>query len=213
MEREGLVVDIGFEKTSKRMVLTFKLLFSIMAMVVTLVTFVPYIRSIWLGKTKPHIFSWIVWGTTTLIVFFAQLEADGGIGAWPIGVSGALTVGVAYLAFLKRADTSITRADWLFFITALVSLPFWYLTSDPMWTVILLTFVDLLGFGPTLRKAYFFPYEENLTFFVLFAIRNMCALLALEAYSVTTVLFPLSVGIACLCLIIMVHFRRIKVQI
>ncbi|MEP3348786.1 MAG: hypothetical protein ABJN96_02405 [Marinomonas sp.] len=188
--------------------LTFKLIFSIAAIVVTFVTFIPYIRSIWLGKTKPHVFSWVVWGTTTLIVFFAQLEAKGGIGAWPIGVSGILTIGVAYLAFLKSADALITRSDWLFFCSALASLPFWYFTSDPMWAVILLTFIDLLGFGPTIRKAYHFPYEENLTFFMLFAMRNICALLALETYSLATVLFPLSVGSACLCLLIMVYFRR-----
>lgn len=195
------------------MIVTVNLVFSIAAIAVTCATFIPYIVSIWLGKTRPHVFSWVIWGSTTLIVFFAQLESKGGVGAWPIGVSGVLTIGVAYLAFLKRADTRVTHTDRLFFITALASLPFWYFTSDPMWAVILLTFVDLLGFGPTLRKAYSFPHEENLTFFVLFAIRNMCALLALEAYSVTTVLFPLAVGIACLCLIMMVYFRRRKIQI
>ncbi|WP_231109605.1 hypothetical protein [Vibrio nigripulchritudo] len=157
-------------------------------------------------------FSWIIWGTTTGIVFFAQLEAKGGIGAWPIGVSGAITVLVALLAFIKSSDVSITRTDWVFFLAALTSLPFWYFTSDPLWAVVVLTTVDLLGFGPTIRKAYDFPHDENVPFFLLFMARNTFALLALEHYSVATVLLPLSVSIACLLLLIMVSYRRRVVQ-
>ena len=185
-----------------------KLFFSGVAIVLTFVAFVPYIRSILAGVTKPHVFSWVIWGTTTVIVFFAQLEAKGGIGAWPIGVSGAITTFIAVLAFIKCSDISTTKTDWLFFLSALASLPFWYFTSDPLWAVVLLTAVDLLGFGPTIRKAYDFPHEENIPFFLLFMARNIFALLALEHYSVATALFPLSVSSACLFLLIMVRYRR-----
>ncbi|WP_299201371.1 hypothetical protein [uncultured Amphritea sp.] len=185
-----------------------KLLFSGLAIGLTFVAFVPYIRSILAGSTRPHVFSWFIWGITTVIVFFAQLEAKGGIGAWPIGISGAITVGVAILAFTKRADISITRTDWLFFSAALASLPFWYLTSDPLWTVVVLTIVDLLGFGPTIRKAYAFPHQESQLFFLSFMLRNCFAILALESYSVTTVLFPLSIALACTALLIIVAWRR-----
>jgi hypothetical protein len=187
---------------------SFKLLFSALAIVLTFVAFVPYIRSILAGVTKPHVFSWVIWGTTTVVVFFAQLQAKGGIGAWPIGVSGAITTFIAFLAFVKHSDISITKTDWLFFLSALASLPFWYFTSDPLWAVVVLTSVDLLGFGPTIRKAYDFPHEENIPFFLLFMARNTFALLALEHYSLATVLFPLSVSCACLFLLIMVSYRR-----
>ena len=89
------------------------------------------------------------------MVFLAQLEDGGGTGAWPIGVSGIITIFIALLAYIKRADISITRTDWLFLVAALSSLPFWYFTSDPLWAVVILTTVDVLGFGPTARKAYF----------------------------------------------------------
>lgn len=185
-----------------------KLFFSAVAIVLTFVAFVPYIRSILAGVTKPHVFSWVIWGSTTVIVFFAQLEAKGGIGAWPIGVSGAITTFIAALAFIKRSDISITKTDWFFFLSALASLPVWYFTSDPLWAVVVLTSVDLLGFAPTIRKAYDFPHNENIPFFLFFIARNTFALLALEHYSVATVLFPLSVSSACLLLAIMVSYRR-----
>ena len=190
-----------------------KVVFSFAAIVLTFIAFVPYIRSIVAGITKPHVFSWGVWGTTTIIVFFAQVEAKGGVGAWPIGVSGAVTLLIAFLAFVKRSDIEITRTDWLFFSLALASLPFWYATADPLWAVIVLTVVDLLGFGPTLRKAYAFPHDENIPFFMLFMTRNLFVIIALEQYSIATTLFPLSVGGACLLLIVMVLYRRNTVRI
>jgi hypothetical protein len=82
------------------------------------------------------------------------------------------------------------------------------LTSDPLWAVVVLTTVDLLGFSPTIRKAYKHPYEENMTFFTLFMVRNIFVILALESYSVTTVLFPLSIAVACSLLLIMLRYRR-----
>ena len=185
-----------------------KLLFSGLAIALTFVAFAPYIRSILKGNTKPHVFSWIIWGTTTVIVFFAQLNAQGGMGAWPIGVSGAITVFIAWLAFAKRSDISITSMDWIFLCAALASLPFWYFTADPLWAVVVLTTVDLLGFGPTIRKAYSHPYQENIPFFLIFILRNGFAILALESYSITTLLFPVAVAAACVLLLLVVMYRR-----
>jgi hypothetical protein len=93
-----------------------KYLFSTVAILLTFIAFVPYIGTILSGKTKPHVFSWVIWGTTTMIVFFAQLEAKGGVGAWPIGVSACLTLFIAFLAFVKRSDIKITYSDSLFFL-------------------------------------------------------------------------------------------------
>lgn len=181
---------------------------STVAIALTFIAFYPYIRSILQGKIKPHVFSWVIWGSTTFVVFLAQLEDNGGAGAWPIGVSGFITIGVAVLAYCKRSDTAITRTDWIFFLTAMSSLPFWYLTSDPLWAVAILTTVDVFGFGPTIRKAYAHPFEEQLTFFAIFAVRNIIVIAALENYSMTTVLFPAVIATTCLLLMLMVAYRR-----
>lgn len=181
---------------------------SFVAIVLTFVGYFPYVRSILRGETTPHVFSWIIWGMTTFIVFFAQLEGGGGLGAWPIGVSGAIALLVAYLAWRRRGDSSITRSDRVFFLVALASLPLWYFTSQPLWSVVTLTLADTLGFGPTLRKAYQHPFEENLTFWSLFVVRNAVASAALEQLSLTTLLFPIVTGATCLLLVIVVAWRR-----
>jgi len=188
--------------------MNYKELLSAVAIALTFIAFFPYIRSIIQDAIKPHVFSWVIWGTTTFVVFLAQLEDNGGAGAWPIGVSGSITIFIALLAYLKRADITITKTDWLFFISAMSSLPFWYFTSDPLWAVVVLTTVDVLGFGPTVRKAYIHPHSESLVFFSLFTARNLIVIMALENYSVTTVLFPAVIAAACMLLIAMVSHRR-----
>ncbi|MCK5395337.1 MAG: hypothetical protein KAJ32_05055 [Gammaproteobacteria bacterium] len=186
----------------------YKEILSVIAIALTFMAFYPYIRSIIRGDTKPHVFSWVIWGSTTFVVFLAQLEGKGGVGAWPIGVSGGITIFVAVIAYIKKADISITKIDWLFFVSAMSSLPFWYFTSDPLWAVVILTTVDVLGFGPTVRKTYSYPYSESLLFFMLFAVRNIIVIFALEYYSVTTVLFPAVIAVACIALMTMMVYRR-----
>ncbi|ONF43789.1 hypothetical protein BTO32_09045 [Marinobacter lutaoensis] len=181
------------------------------AIALTFAGFVPYIRTVRQGRVKPHVFSWMIWGSTTFVVFLAQLSDGGGAGAWPIGVSGLVTLYIAVLAYGRRSDTRITRTDWGCFLVATASLPLWYLSADPFWAVLVLTTVDLAGFGPTLRKALAHPFEENLTFFILFALRNLVAILALERYTATTVLFPAATGLACVVLIALVGLRRQRV--
>lgn len=188
--------------------LTYKEILSAVAIALTFAAFVPYVRAIISGATKPHVFSWVIWGATTFVVFLAQHEGKGGVGAWPIGVSGTITIVIAFLAYVKRADITVTKTDWLFFVSAMSSLPLWYVTSDPLWAVVILTTVDVLGFGPTVRKAYCFPHSESPLFFALFAARNLLVIMALEYYSVTTVLFPAVIAAACFLLIATLIYRR-----
>lgn len=188
--------------------ISYKEISSAVAVLITFVAFYPYLRGVLQNSIRPHVFSWVIWATTTLVVFLAQVQSHGGVGAWSIGLSGIISAVIAVLAYLKRSDVSITRLDWLFFISAIASLPLWYFTSDSMWAVIVLTAVDILGFGPTLRKTYYSPHSESLLFFSLFAVRNSLVILALESYSVATVLFPAAVAVACVFVMIQIVVRR-----
>ena len=180
----------------------------IIALGLTFFAFFPYLKSIISGQTKPHVFSWIIWALTTIIVFFAQLADGGGFGAWIMGFSGAITLLIAVLAYIKKSDDAITKIDWVFFAIALLSLPFWYLTSNPLWAVIILTFVDLFGFLPTIRKAFVKPFEEQILLYVLISVRNVFAVIALDHYSATTILFPVSITIQCIVLIVILVLQR-----
>lgn len=187
-----------------------KTILSSLAMLVILSAQLPYMIGVLRHQVRPHVFSWVIWGTTTMIVFFAQISGHAGVGAWGTGVAAVLTIIIAVLAFMHRGDITITRSDWLFFILALLSIPFWYFTSDPLWAVVILTAVDLMGFVPTLRKIYHDPYSEPFPYLVLFALHNVLVLSAMETYSITTVLFPLCLFSAgCVAIVVMRARRRV----
>ena len=178
------------------------------AVVLTVVAYVPYIGAIRAKAVKPHFFSWLIWSLTTLIVFFAQMAAEGGAGAWSTGMSAAITLYVAWLALVLRSDFSNTTADWCFLIAAMLSLPVWFFTDDPLWSVVILTVVDAFGFGPTLRKAWHKPQEESMQFYLLFGARSLLSVAALESRTLTTVLFPVAMVVACVLVSVLLWWRR-----
>ncbi len=183
----------------------------LLSVALTVVGFYPYVFGIRSGTMKPHFFSWVIWTISTSVVFFAQLAADGGAGAWSTGVSATLTAYVTWLAWSLHRDISITRLDWVFLWAALASLPLWYITADPLWSVVILTTIDVLGFGPTLRKLYHYPYEESVFFYWLFAFRSALSIVALESYSLTTLLFPAAMVVSCGLTCLMLVWRRRQV--
>lgn len=181
---------------------------ALLATALTFAAFYPYLRAMLRDQARPHVFSWVIWGVTTCIVFSAQLSAGGGAGAWPIGLSGLITLAIALLAYQRRSTIRITRSDWAFFIAALAAIPLWAIMQNPLWAVVLLTAIDLLGMIPTARKAYHHPWDEPIVFFALMSLRNAAATAALEQYSLATALFPAAIGIACALMVILLVWRR-----
>lgn len=181
---------------------------SIAAVVLTFAMFWPYIAATRSGRIRPHVFSWVIWTLVTVSVFFAQVAGGAGVGALAIGISGCITGCVALLAWRRRADLEITRSDWGFLVAALSAIPAWWLTADPLWAVVILTGVDLSGFGPTYRAAWRRPHHEHVGFFAVGAVRNVLVIAALETVSVTTALFPAAVGVGCVLLVVLLLVRR-----
>lgn len=183
--------------------------FAALATLVGILAFLPYLYRTLNGRVRPHALSWTLWGTTTLIVFLAQREAGAGVGAWPIGISAMIAYLIAVVASIKRGSVPIATSDWVFFLAALSAIPLWYLTDDPMMAVIVVTAIDVIGFAPTLRKAVIAPESESAVFFSLVVLRNLLVLMALEEYSITTALFPISIGMMCLVVVLLLLSRRL----
>lgn len=185
---------------------------SALAIILMIAAYVPYIRSIYRGQTKPHVFSWLIWGLATAVVFLAQTADGAGTGARSIGISAVAALYIAFLAYQRRSANPNTKADWVFFTLAVTSLPIWYLTHNPFWAVVILTVVDTLGFGPTFHKSYHKPYEEHLSLYLLMTLSNLISITALENYSWTTVLFPAVVSLTCIVFIALVLLRRASIK-
>jgi len=176
-------------------------LYGLLALAITLCAFYPYIRDIHNGKTRPHIFSWVIWGSTTAVVGVAQFMEKGGAGSWSTIVSGCITFYIVYLAFLYKGDTAITWSDNVVFVISMSAIPVWIMTSNPLWAVVILTSVDVAGYYPTIRKTFHNPYSERLILYTIMTSRNLFSAIAMESYSLSTLLFPVATGLANVVLI------------
>ena len=164
----------------------------IVAVFLTFIGYIPYIKDVIIGKTVPHVYSWFLWGFVTLIAFALQVSAGGGIGAYVTFTAGLLCTIVFIIGFTKKGKKDITQVDTIFFILALIALGFWLIARQPVISAILTTGVDLLGFAPTIRKSWNKPYSETLSFYLLNTIRFILAVFSLQRYTIVTALYPLA---------------------
>jgi hypothetical protein len=169
----------------------YKVIVGVIAVIVAFVAYVPYFKDIFRGKTKPHAFSWLVWGSLTGIGFFGQLFDNGGAGAWVTGFSALVGFVVFFLA-LKKGEKNITSSDKWSLIGAGLALVLWFITNSPFGSIILITLIDALGFYPTFRKSYHKPLEETISTYFLSGLKFVIAIIALQNHSIITWLYPLS---------------------
>jgi hypothetical protein len=143
-----------------------KSLIGLLATIIGLIGYIPYFRDIFRGQTKPHVFSWFIWGLLTTIAFIAQFIEDAGPGSWVTGSTAVICLVIAGIA-LSKGERGITKFDWFCFITALAGIVLWVITDNPLTAVIIVTLVDALAYVPTFRKTYHKPYEETLIEYAL----------------------------------------------
>jgi hypothetical protein len=184
-----------------------KLLFSLIATALAIISFIPYTRDICRGKTKPHAFSWFVWALLAFIAAAAQLADGGGVGALALIVTGVLSLGIAGYSFFK-GTVDITRGDWTSLTVSLAAIPLWLATKNPLWSVLLISIIDVVAFWPTFRKSYHLPHSETLSVYWLSTFKHALAIAALQNYSVVTVLYPLSLAVTTLFFTLMLMVRR-----
>jgi len=189
-----------------------KSVIGLIAIVISIIGYVPYFRDIFSGKTKPHAFSWLVWGVLNGIAFIGQLHARGGPGAWAVGVTATALCTIFALA-LVRGERDIRRFDWLYLGGAAAALCLWGLTEKPVLAIILITIVDLFGFLPTVRKAYAKPHQETLSTYQINTLKYLLVVIALQHYTLTTTLFPAAVALMNGAFVAMLVVRRQKLQV
>jgi hypothetical protein len=164
----------------------------VLAIILTFIGYIPYVKDVINGKTVPHVYSWFLWGFVTFIAFALQVSAGGGIGTYVTLAAALLCTVVFIIGFTRKGKKDITRLDTLFFISALVALAFWLIAKQPVISAILTTGIDLLGFAPTIRKSWNKPHTETLSFYTLNTIRFILAVFSLQRYTIVTALYPLA---------------------
>jgi hypothetical protein len=148
---------------------------------------VLYIRSALKKGTRPHAFTWGIWGLTGAILFLAQHAEGAKAGAWLQGGVVLCCFCVMGLGLTKYGDRRYARADWIALGLVLASVPLWLALGTPLWSVLLLCAMDVAGIVPTVRKSWSKPWEEPALPYALWMFCGILSLGATTEYSVSTV--------------------------
>ncbi|MDR3492139.1 MAG: hypothetical protein P4M12_08895 [Gammaproteobacteria bacterium] len=185
----------------------YKFGFALAGIAASIAQLLPYIRDILRGKTRPHAFSWFVWGLPCGIIFAAQLVKGAGPGAWTTGITSLLCT-IIFILSLHYGEKDIKFVDWVCLAFASIAVALWAITKDPVGSVVLITLSDVLGFVPTLRKSINKPYDETMSAYTIAGFKWIFSLLALNAYSFTICLYPLAMIVSNWLLVILLMVRR-----
>ncbi len=166
-----------------------------------------YILMMVKGRTRPHLLSWVLWSILSGIGFLAQLAGGAGIGAYALGFTAASCVVISALG-IKYGEKGITRGDWLCFAGALAAIILWLVTSDPLWSLILVVAIDAAAFWPTIRKTWIRPYTEPMTTYALSIVKFSFAIAALEQFNIVTLLYPAYLMAMNVFFVVMLVVRR-----
>jgi len=181
----------------------------VISVVLAIIAYAPYFRSLFKREIKPHMFSWFVWGTCHAVAFIGPYTRGAGAGTWSSAFTSIICLSIAGLSFFW-GERHITKGDWISFIMAMAIIPVWYLTNDPLGAVILALLISYFGCYPTARKSYAAPYSENIFMWIVGALRYFVSIFAIEHYSVVAVFYTLGMFFMnCFIISLLVLRRRV----
>jgi len=134
-------------------------LFALAAVLLATARYSTYFYTIYRGDTKPHAFSWLLWGAVTGIGTFAQFELDAGPSAWALGFVSVTCLMVSALSFFI-GERDYTKSDWFALIACFIAIPLWQVTDNALLAIAIIIVIDALTYWPTVRKSYHKPDTE-----------------------------------------------------
>lgn len=184
-----------------------KIIFSVIATIIGIISFFPYLRDIFRLKTKPHLYTWLIWTITQGTAVLGILLGGGGWGVLNL-LTGTLFI-IAILIFsIKYGAKDITKGDKFILLMALISIVVWWQFDKPVLSIIMISFINFIGYIPSFRKTYKEPWSETSITWLAFSISNIFAILSLEKYNLLTTTYLAVITIANILLFLIILFRR-----
>lgn len=176
-------------------------------MLVATVAFLPYFRDIFLKKTKPHAYTWLIWTITQSTALAGLWYGKGGWGVLPLLI-GTFLVFFVFLLSFKYGTRNITKGDTLVLIAALLAIVVWWQLHSPLLAVLMVSAIDVLGYLPSFRKTFKEPWTETASSWAIFSLSNIFTMFALKEYNFLTLTYLLSITSANIILLIICLMRR-----
>ena len=188
-----------------------KFIIAIIASLLSFIGFIPYVRDIFKKKTKPHLYTWLIWGITQGTAAVALLYGGGKFGSISL-IVGIVFVSIICLLSFKYGTKDITTSDKIVLVLALLAIVIWWQLDNPLIAVLMVSAIDGAGYIPTIRKSFKNPWSETLSFWVIMAAVDLLSLVANAEYNFLTVAYLTTLSVANVAVVFVCFFRRRVIQ-
>lgn len=186
----------------------------IVAVITSLVAFIPYIFSILKGKTKPSAPSWLTWTFLTFVVVISSRAAG---ASWQVLL---LPIWLCFSQFLvtvlaiKWGDNNWDKININCIALAIIGVGLWWFTGNPLLALFSVIVADSFASIPNFRHVWINPEQENLTGWTLGWLSSVFELFTVHEWSLAesgwAVYFFLNMSITLFLVIRLIIFKKLK---
>ncbi len=187
--------------------LAFKDLMGGLAVAIALFSYGLYVWKTLRAHARPHPLSWLIFGVLSGTGFLIQLDQAAGPGSWVMGVTAAVCFMLCLIGFWQ-GERSFPWYEWAFLAAAAIVFAFYLVSQQPAPSAILASLVNVLGFGPTLTKAWARPHSDSSSTFMLNGLKFVPSLFAMDRVSIATCVLPASLVVTNLTVALVIFARR-----
>lgn len=171
------------------------IIFGYISALLSITAIVPYVRDIFLLKTKPERASWFIWTVLGFIAFFSQMAKGATDSLW-LTAGQTLAVLTILLLSVKYGADGLTSRDIKALIAASIGLIIWYVTKEAVWALLIVIAIDSVGTLLTAIKSYENPESETLSTWIISGTSGIFGALAVGALNPVLLAYPLYIVIA-----------------
>ena len=189
------------------MIFTFKDLMGALSVAIALFSYGLYVWKTFRAHARPHPLSWLIFGVLSATGFLIQLDQSAGAGSWVMGVTAAVCFKLCLIGFWQ-GERTFPWYEWAFLAAAAIVFAFYLWSQQPAASAILASIVNVLGFGPTLTKAWSRPHSDSASTFMLNGLKFVPSLFAMDSVTVATCVLPASLVLTNLAVALVIFARR-----
>ena len=185
---------------------TLQLAIFIITLIIALYGHISYGLEIPKRTLRPKAITWLIWGVLSTCVAVIQLRHGAGLGS--VGaITGAVSGYILAITAWTYGHRHIHEADIVSIVLAMGALICWGIFGDTI-AVIISSLVYIVGFVPSLVRAWRAPHNERLTPFMTAWLKYALSLLILQSFSLETVIYPAILSVANLLFVLFLIARR-----
>ncbi len=187
-------------------------IFGYISALLSILMIVPYVRDIFLLKTKPERASWFIWTTLGFIAFFSQWAKGATDSLW-LTAGQTLAVFIILVLSIKYGVGGFNKRDIRALIAAGIGLILWYITNEAAWALFFVIVIDSIGTLLTAVKAYEDPESETFSTWIMSGTSGIFGALAVGVMNPILLAYPLYLVVANYLIVVMILLGKRKLRL